>query len=231
MPHTSRKHAAKITDKARKVLSQAQDSVQGFVGTFDTVRNARGATGGSTTDHEQDILRAALVFSAAGLDSVVKELIRGTVRELAAHDQGVQQELEVFVERQLRGDSTEVDSLGGREFLAQILVSKSPQDRLIDEYVIELTGSSLQSADQLMKACKALGLQWSTVGIDPKTLRPIFDTRNKIIHELDVNLGKTAARRNQNSRRRDDMLAWSEHLLAIAEAMVDEVERKIQGVA
>lgn len=82
-----------------------------------------------------------------------------------------------------------------------------------------------------MKACKALGLQSGAVGIDPKTLRPIFETRNKIIHELDVNLAKTAARRNQNSRRRDDMLAWSEHLLAIAGAMVDEVERKIQGGA
>jgi hypothetical protein len=227
MPRTSRKRAANFTEKARKVLIQAKDSVQGFVGTFDTVRTARGATGGSTTDHEQDILRAALVFSAAGLDSVVKELIRGSVRELAAHDQAVQRELEVFVERQLRGDSTDVDSLGGRKFLAQILVSKSPQDRLIDEYVLELTGSSLQSPDQLMKACKALGVQSTSVGIDPKGLKQIFDTRNKIIHELDVNLSKTAARRNQNSRRRNDMLAWSERLLAIAEAMVDEVERKL----
>ncbi len=60
-----------------------------------------------------------------------------------------------------------------------------------------------------MRAAQALGLKPSDMDIDPTELNPIFGARNKIIHELDVNLERTAARRNQNSRRRPDMEKWS----------------------
>ncbi len=99
--------------------------------------------------------------------------------------------------------------MGGTKFLARILVAGDPQDRLIDLYVLDLTGSSLQSADQLMRAAKALGLKPSDMDVDPTELKPIFGARNKIIHELDVNLERTATRRNQNSRRRPVMEKWS----------------------
>jgi hypothetical protein len=218
------------TARASKVLEQARNSVNGFLTAFDTVRQARNAKG-NPTDEEQDLLRAALVFSAAGLDSVLKELIKGAIRALAATDPEVKGELETFVQRQLRGESEEPDTIGGRKFLARVLVSARPQDRLIDEYVIELTGSSLQSPDQLVRASKALGLQPASVGVDPKELRTIFEARNKIIHELDVNLERTAARRNQNSRRRPDLESWSSKLLEIAEQLVGGVNRKLVSPA
>ena len=116
------------TVRAHKVLDQARDSVGGFLRAFDTVRQTRGARG-NPTDEEQDLLRAALVFAAAGLDSVTKELIKGSIRELAASDPDVQTELETFVQRQLRGDTDEPDAVGGTRFLAKILVAGSPQDR------------------------------------------------------------------------------------------------------
>jgi hypothetical protein len=216
------------TVRATKVLTQARDSVAGFLSAFETVRQARGARG-NPTDEEQDLLRAALVFSAAGLDSVLKELIKGAIRALAASEPDVQQELETFVQRQLRGESDEPDAIGGRKFLARILVSAEPQDRLITEYVLELTGSSLQSPDQLMRAARALGVVPENAGIDVRLLREIFDVRNKIIHELDVNLERTAARRNQNSRRKPDMETWSEQLLEIAGNLVGAVNAKLNA--
>ena len=91
------------TERARKVLAQARDSVKGFLKAFDTVRRARNAKG-NPTDEEQDLLRASLVFAAAGLDSVAKELIKGSIRTLAGSDSDVQRELETFVRRQIRGD-------------------------------------------------------------------------------------------------------------------------------
>lgn len=172
-------------------------------------------------------MRASVVFAAAGLDAVVKELIREAIRALAEHEPDVQKELETFVQRQLRGDSDEADATVGRKFLASILVSNSPQKRLIDEYILELTGSSLQSVSQLHKAAKALGLAAADVGIRNDELRPIFDARNKMIHELDVNLDKTAARRNQNSRTTDSMKNWSDKLLFVAEELVKGVEKKL----
>ena len=101
--------ALRETARASKVLGQARDSVAGFLNAFDTVRHARNAKG-NPTDEEQDLLRAALVFSAAGLDSVLKEVIKGAIRALAASDPDVQGELETFVQRQLRGDSDEPDA-------------------------------------------------------------------------------------------------------------------------
>jgi hypothetical protein len=196
---------------------------------LDTVRQTRKATRGALTDEEQDLLRATLVFAAAGLDSTLKELIRGSIRSLAAADPDVQAELEIFVQRQLRGDVDEPDTAAGHKFLSKVLVASSPQERLIDEYVTELTGTSLQSAQQLMKATKALGLDPKQMGIDPKKLQTIFGVRNKIIHELDVNLAKTSARRSRNSRRRDDMEGWSTRLLEIAKALVAGVEGKLKG--
>ena len=230
MPRRKTNPPPEETARACKVLEQAQDSVAGFLTAFDSVRTARKAKG-NPTDEEQDLLRAALVFSAAGLDSVLKELIKGAIRALAATDPDVQSELETFVQRQLRGESEEPDAIGGRKFLARVLVSSTPQERLIDEYVVELTGSSLQSADQLIRASRALGLQPNSVGIDPKELRTIFDVRNKIIHELDVNLERTAARRNQNSRRRPDMESWSTQLLDIAESLVEGVDEKLRSAS
>jgi hypothetical protein len=218
----------KETVRAHTVLDQTRDSVKGFLGAFEKLRQSRSARGNST-DQEQDLLRAALVFAAAGLDSVAKELIKSCIRALAACDSDVQVELETFVYRKLRGESGEPEALGGARFLAQVLIAKSPQERLIDLYVLELTGSSLQSAEQLMRAAKALGLQPNTIGVDLKELKPIFAARNKIIHELDVNLGVTPARRNQNSRRRRDMEAWGMKLLDIGAKLISGVDQKLRS--
>lgn len=217
----------KETIRARKVLDQSVLSSDGFYEAFVSVREYRKAARGASTDKEQDLLRAAVVFAAAGLDSVVKELIRGCIHRLAAIDSSVQREFEIFVSRQLRGDTEDPDSVGGRRFLAKILAAHAPQARLIELYILELTGSSLQSASQLTKAAKALGLEPKRVGIDVDELQETFDTRNKIIHELDVNLEKTAARRSRNSRTWNDMVEHSNKLLEIADSMIDGVETKL----
>ena len=70
-PTAKKPRPPKETVRARRVLSQARDSAEGFLKAFDKVREVRGAAG-STTDQEQDLLRATLVFAAAGLDSALK---------------------------------------------------------------------------------------------------------------------------------------------------------------
>lgn len=142
-----------------------------------------------------------------------KELIKGAIRELAAIDPDVQGELETFVRRQLRGESDEPDAIGGRKSLARVLLSARLEERLIDEYVLKLTVSSLKSVEQLVRTALALGVQPSEVGVEPKELCGVFEVRNKIIHELDLNLQRTAARRNQNSQRCPNMKKWSTQLL------------------
>jgi hypothetical protein len=214
--------------RAHRVLAQAQESVKGLFETFDAVKTARGAVGpGSTTDKERDLLRAGLVFAAAGLDATVKELIRGTIVALAhsrdEENESVRKGIQTYVERRIKGELEDDDGGSARKYLARIITRPGQH---IHDYVEHLTGSSLQSAGELIKAAEALGLSPAAVGIIEKDLRPIFAARNKIIHELDVDLDANT-KRAQTSRKRDDMTEWAAQLLAIAEAMITEVEKRL----
>lgn len=214
------------TSRARTVYEHANASVQGFLEAFEIIRGNDGPARGRPAHTEQDQLRAALIFAAAGLDSTLKELIRGTIRELAKYDALVRKELETFVNRQIRGDADDPEAKLGTKFLSKVLISDTPLRAVIEEYVLDLTGASLQSADQVLKTLKALGISSQIVG-EVNQLKNIFSIRNKIIHELDVNLRLQQGRRNRNDRARDEMVLYSNRLLEIAVATINAVDEKI----
>lgn len=214
------------TSKARTILRHAHESAEGFIQSFAAVRRDREAGQGTTTDEEQDLLRASVVFAAAGLDSMLKQLIRDGLTSLVAVDDDVRNGLETFVVRQLRGDPSEGEAASGRKFLAKVLTAPSRLDELIEQYILDLTGSSLQSADELARTATALGLRVADVGIEKAVLKPIFDLRNQIIHELDINLA--APNRNRESRSRTAMVRNSNVLLELGEKILIGVERKLK---
>lgn len=187
------------------------------------------------THAEQDLLRAMLVFAGAGLDSLLKQLIRDSLQALARQDSAVQEELETFVGRRLRGDPLigQGDAgAGGRQFLAHILVASTPQQRVAEEYIKDLTGESLQSAERLFRATKALGVTPDELKLEAKELKAIFDARNEIIHEMDIRLeSKQKKARKRRSRTIDDMTQKAERLLAVGQKVIDAVERKLGAAA
>ena len=217
------------TFRAHTVLEHAKSTVSTLFAFFDAAMKERG--GGAPSDDEQDLLRAALVFAAAGLDSSLKELLRATTRPLAGIDRQVQTEFETFVQRQLRGDTEETESPTGYKFLATILSSPSPQGKLLDEYVLYLTGTSLQSVEQLFKAARALGVEINAFADQKAKLTVIFDTRNKIIHELDVRFVGKRGHRQRNSRRRPDLEDYCDTLIKVAELIITSVEKKLTATA
>jgi hypothetical protein len=179
-----------------------------------------------TTDDEQDLLRVMLVMAAAGLDSTLKQLIRDALPALVRVNPTVGTGLEKFVVRSIRGDSAGGETLPGARFLARVLVAESNQAQVIEEYIRDLTGRSLQSAEELARTAEALGL--TRVRVDVTTFREIFDIRNKIIHELDINL--EGDRRRRNLRRREPMMQHTDALLALGEDMVREVDERLGAV-
>lgn len=213
------------TSKARTILQHAHESAEGFLESFAAVRDLRGAGRGTTTDEEQDLLRAILVFAAAGLDSTIKQLFRDALPQLVRQDSMVKKELQSFVTRQIRGLDGSEESPAGSKFLAKILTAEGQLDELVELYVNDLTGSSLQSYGQLARAVRALGLEERTVGVDEKKLQHIFDVRNKMIHELDINLD--AAKRNRETRNRNSMVNESNALLEVGDKILTAVEAKI----
>ena len=211
--------------KAAVILERAHDSANALLRAFELARQERGKPRGISTDDEQDLLRAMLVMAAAGLDSMLKQLIRDAVPVLVGGDDRVREGLEKFVARSVRGDS-EGDDLGGTMFLAKILTSGNSQTAVIEQYIRSLTGGSLQSAEELSRTVAALGLQ--KVRIDHGTLRPIFQARNRIIHELDINLD--GDRRKRNHRGLEDMRKHAKTLLDVAEQILGEVEQKVSQI-
>lgn len=213
--------------RACSIIRYSHDSVRSFLKSFDTVRTARSAGPGTTTDEEQDLLRAMLVLAAAGLDSTLKQLIRDSLPSLVASDESVEEGLGNFVEGQLRFDPERADQKSSHRFLARILVSGSAKEQIIQEYVDHLAGGSLQSPEEVMKAVFALGLDPTEIGIEPNELRPIFRVRNRIIHELDIDF--STPNRNRRPRARQDMVDSSNKLLKISEDIVLGVARKLDA--
>ena len=63
------------------------------------------------------------------------------------------------------------------------------------------------------------------MGIEPSQLEEIFNIRNKIIHELDIDLKGDRSKRNL--RRQDDMVNNTDTLLRIGLKLVETVDKKL----
>ena len=209
------------TTKAKKVIGHAKDSVAGFLDAFEVVRKARDAGRGAPTDEEQDLARAALVFAAAGLDSCIKHLIKDSIVSLSNFDEKVGDLLSRFVRNLL-----EVDP---KHRLVSALLAESSRSDLIDSYIYELTGSSLQSFDQLASASGALGIKVEILTSNKKDVQRIFAARNDIIHELHVNIDGEVGQRERNSRSKTQLDVDAKLLLSIAEQFIKLVNEKLDN--
>jgi len=209
--------------KAAVILERTHDSADALLKAFELAQGGRGAPRGMTTDDEQDLLRAMLVMAAAGLDSMLKQLIRDAMPALVRASPPVREGLEKFVTRSIRGDAESPEPLSGAKFLGRVLAAESQQIQVIEEYIRDLTGASLQSASELAKTASALGL--SKTKVDVPRFKEIFDIRNKIIHELDINLD--ADKRKRNVRGLEPMMKHTNSLLEIGEQMLGEVEKRL----
>jgi hypothetical protein len=124
----------------------------------------------------------------------------------------VREGFEAFIQKRVGGQGDAQAAVSGAKFLASILASSEPRSRLIEEYIRALTGDSLQSVEEVFRAVAALGLDEKTLALDVQGLRGIFAIRNKIIHELDLDL--SAKVRKRKVRSQADLLGNSDFMLA-----------------
>jgi hypothetical protein len=212
-------------EKAELIAETAHAAADALLGAYELTRLQRGRPRGMTTDNEQDLLRSMLVMAAAGVDATVKQLVQDALPCLIATDSKAQNSFEKFVGRRISGESATGVQIVNAKLLAAVLASPTPQTRLIDEYVSHLTGGSLQSTDSLYEVAAALGADPQDIGLIPSELKPVFETRNKIIHELDINLD--ARRRTRNLRSQATMIGDTERLFKFASSLIDSVDRRI----
>ena len=112
------------------------------------------------------------------------------------------------------------------DFLSRALTSAEPLTHLSEEYVYDLTGASLQSAQQLYEACGALGLDpKKDVRLSKPNLAGIFEARNQIVHEMDIDF--SAARRNRFQRSIEGSVRMANELLHVAQRIVELTYAKL----
>ena len=107
-----------------------------------------------------------------------------------------------------------------RNFLQKSLPERIPATVLIAELVGELTSQSLQSKDQVLRAASFFDIPSNALTPDIRLLDRIFQSRNQISHEMDVDLNQPNRNRRPRGKECDDqpyrkqscswqMLSWS----------------------
>lgn len=185
------------TETAQRYLASAFDSVEAVFDVLATIRALRKAKGtllkGRLPANEEDLLRAAIVFTGAGLDASLKRLIRDTLPSLLAVSRQAHDKFEAFAASKLG-----IGDLADSKSVARYLTSPDPRSRLIEDYVYELTGSSLQSADEVDRTAGALGIDARTLRERIRQLKDLFIARNQVSHELDL---QRTEKRGDRARR------------------------------
>lgn len=210
---------------ARTILEYAHTSASAILKAYGLAKDQRGAPRGMTTDEEQDLLRAMLVMAAAGLDGMLKQLIRDSMPTLAALDGDVRTNLQKFITRQIRGEPETPDLTPGAKFLGKILAASSHHVQVIEEWIGYLTAGSLQSPRELFKISEAFSLNPKTIPLNREMLKEIFEIRNNIIHELDIDL--SGDRRKRNLRRQTDMIRYANDLFTVGSGFLVQVSSKL----
>lgn len=74
----------------------------------------------------------------------------------------------------------------------------------------------------MFSAVSAFGIEpEKTLGMERKELKKVFDARNQIVHEFDIDF--SGARRNRRQRRANDIVEMSNKLLKLSQDTVEHV--------
>lgn len=216
------------TQEAQEYLTLGRESAAAALAAMETLREQRRAAEGrrmtgQTSDQDQDLLRAMVVFACAGLDAAMKRLILDALPDLATRHEGVQKKLTQFTERML----SDGGGVSAKSLASLLTRDIPPREAVIESYLAELTGGSLQSADALHETCGALGVDDAGVRTNVSALQGVFRARNQIIHELDM--AASDQRRRRRHRAIKDMVRWASQSLTVGQAIVDEVSRTLNA--
>jgi hypothetical protein len=183
-------------------LLATRKSVSGLFTTLNDLRAAQDDPRGAISELHLDQARAAVVFTAAGIDACLRTLLRDALATLLLSGDGPAHGAFTrhFMGNRLRGDLTQATK--------KAIVDIDPRAALIDLYVQDLTGSSIQGWKDLAQCRDALGITGSGLGDgDLETHQDFFDARHEVVHELDL---IDPSGKGTRSRRHRDIAAVGE---------------------
>ncbi len=165
-----------------------------------------------------------LVFAGAGLDSMIKQLVRDALSLTIDRSERAEENFRTFVSKRLaRRDTLDPG------FLSSVLASRDPREELVRALVGDLISQSLQSKDQVLRAASYFDIPSAALATDLGQLDRIFRARNEIVHEMDVDFAQT--NRNRRPRGKAVMIGHTTEILRLANAFLTEVDRGLGQAA
>lgn len=173
----------------------------------------------SDSKTEQNIYRAIILFACSGIDAVVKQLIIDTLEPVIERDEGAQEQLKNYAKRAIKKEQ-EMDC----ELLAELFIARNSRKALIERLKSELAEASLQSKEQLFKVGSYFNIRSNSLvkKEEEEYLRMVFDTRNKIVHQMDVNFESNDIEYFLHSEKEINGIA--ELIENVANRFIDEIE-------
>lgn len=215
-------------DVSQRFLAGSYDSVDAILTTLDTIRDnrkqAQGDIRGRLPENEADLLRAAIVFTGAGLDATLKQLIRDTLPLLLEISTQAHDKFERFA-----ADRLGTGEIADAKVLARYLTSRDPRGRLIEDYLYDMTGSSLQSAEEVQSVAGALGIDDPPLRKRITELKPLFVARNEISHELDLQSLEKQGDRSRRTRVMKTTIEQCQHGLETGQQIINAVSGLLSG--
>ena len=202
--------------EACRRLVAAHQAVQALFDNLTELREAKkdeGAKLARLGHAESDLLRAGIVFAAAGLEASIKQVVQHALHPIVKRHEPA---------RKRRGDyvSKPVDESPGAVKAA--LAGKDIEAALDRHYIESFTTASLQSERALKKVRDALGISATGAFTNAHlgALRTFFDVRNQIAHELDLKPSAGVGDSTRRTRTLGQSLAYCDDALALAAAYI-----------
>lgn len=205
-------HAAEING-AWRLLRAAHASVGAVLETFDLV-HARVTSGrdnpqGTLSHDEQELLRAAIVFTSSGLDASMHRLVRMALPVLVVSTKvtAPRAKYQEFLSQDVGGAGRT-----SKGVLAAVL-GPDPTTALVDAYVDAKASGSYQGTGDLIKRVRdVLGITATEItNGEVDTVSDFFTARNLIVHDMDYRDVKNASSKARHARS--------------AQATIDECDR------
>ncbi len=208
------------------ILLRTAESVNNFNLLYKTWRSGEK---GPSTHAQQDLYRAMLAFACAGLDVLLKQLVKTKLSGIISADKNAQEKFKEHVKRGI--NLKEPNKILNTVALA--LIDQNPKEILLKEYIEDLTRDSLQAKDKVMTIISASGLGDKFLSNEKlNAMKDAFEARNQIIHEMDINtldnLSKTRGYRTRRQRTAPQVEKHTKTILDLAKNIFIAYKKKFE---
>jgi hypothetical protein len=190
----------------------------------------KGGRIGTSSDEEQDLLRARLLLTSSGLDAVMKYLCYRAIPYMASQgDSKVISAMENHLVSILDGILKSPSKMDKKTAFVKIVLSDYPLEETVKDYVKLQFDGSMQSFDALTNAAKLLTIQQQFLISRKALLTEAFKARNNITHELDMDPFGT--RRKRRQRKVKVIESYCRALKNVANEAIVHVRERVDSIS